>query len=177
MTIGRRAWGAIGWCVGPVWVAWMRWQLGAGRRGFTPRERAELERHFAADTLDGVGIVQRGRIGLVPRSVERVCGRRLRLARPVGLTLDDLIVLARGAADERPGLLFHEMVHVVQFAVLGRRRFAARYLADWSTGGFPPESIALERDAYELQARYVSEPDRGWDAEAEIRRRLAVGGA
>jgi hypothetical protein len=54
-------------------------------------------------------------------------------------------------------LLFHELVHVVQYERLGVLEFAAKYVRGFLTGG-SYEAIPLERNAYELEARFAEMP-------------------
>ena len=51
-------------------------------------------------------------------------------------------------------LLFHELVHVVQYDVLGTSRFATQYVTGWAEAGFVYEKIPLEVQAYALQHRF-----------------------
>lgn len=69
-----------------------------------------------------------------------------------------------------PALLFHEMVHAVQYAHMGSKQFAARYVSGFIKGG-SYEEIPLEKNAYELESRFsagkngtfsVSEEVQGW---------------
>jgi len=73
------------------------------------------------------------------------------------ITFADTIVVSRsqyeGPATWRP-LLFHELVHAVQYRVLGIDRFVSNYVHGWADHGFYYESIPLERMAYELQGRF-----------------------
>jgi hypothetical protein len=71
-------------------------------------------------------------------------------------------------------LVFHELVHVVQFDELGLQRFIERYLDQWVAAGFRYEGIGLELDAYALQRRFESAPLKPFDARAEIRRLLSA---
>src|SRR5262249_13070179 len=50
-------------------------------------------------------------------------------------------------------LLFHELVHVVQYAQLGNREFASRYVNGYIKGG-SYEEIPLEKNATELEERF-----------------------
>lgn len=54
-------------------------------------------------------------------------------------------------------LLFHELVHVVQYQKLGLPQFAAKYVRGFLNGG-SYEGIPLEMNAYELDERYAAEP-------------------
>ena len=97
------------------------------------------------------------------------------LQRMTGITLGRAIVIAahapdRGAAWSR--LLFHELVHVVQFNLLGIDEFAARYVGGWTRNGFRYRDIPLERHAYTLEARFAGDPTGGFSVEAEVRRQL-----
>jgi hypothetical protein len=49
--------------------------------------------------------------------------------------------------------LFHELVHVVQYRVLGLKRFAHLYVKGFLEGG-GYEGIPLERQAYQLGTRF-----------------------
>jgi len=51
-------------------------------------------------------------------------------------------------------LLFHEMVHIVQYELLGAKRFADCYVKGWVQNSFNYERIPLERQAYSLQRQY-----------------------
>ncbi len=68
-----------------------------------------------------------------------------------------------------PDLLFHELVHVVQYAQLGIKEFAARYVNGFIQGG-SYEEIPLEKSAYSLEARFSSNPERAFSVADEVRR-------
>jgi len=71
-----------------------------------------------------------------------------------GITFMDVIVHSERLSDD---LLFHELVHVVQYEVLGLKRFAERYVRGFlSTGSY--DDIPLERQAYALEARFTKRP-------------------
>ncbi len=62
-------------------------------------------------------------------------------------------------------LLFHEMVHVVQYRLLGMTRFSRLYVRDFfGAGGY--HAIPLERCAFDLEQRFKAEEP--FDVEAEI---------
>jgi hypothetical protein len=80
----------------------------------------------------------------------------------LGLTLDHLILIRDGFLS--PLLLFHELIHVAQYRHLGISTFARLY----THGFFATRSyqrIPLERCAYELEYRFVTDPEP-FDAEA-----------
>jgi hypothetical protein len=64
-------------------------------------------------------------------------------------------------------LLFHELVHVVQYEKLGWAEFAAKYVRGFLSGG-SYEAIPLERNAYELDARFAAAPSKHFSVEAEV---------
>lgn len=64
-------------------------------------------------------------------------------------------------------LLFHELVHVVQYQKLGLEKFAAKYVRGFLTGG-SYEAIPLEVNAYELDARFAAAPAGVFSVEAEV---------
>ena len=63
--------------------------------------------------------------------------------------------------------LFHELVHVVQCANLGLAEFAAEYVKGFLTGG-SYEAIPLERNAYELDARFANAPTNVFSVGDEV---------
>jgi hypothetical protein len=65
--------------------------------------------------------------------------------------------------------LFHELVHVVQYRVLGLRRFAQLYVKGFLAGG-GYEGIPLERQAYQLGTRFDRWPGTVFSVEEEVTR-------
>jgi hypothetical protein len=65
-------------------------------------------------------------------------------------------------------VLFHELVHVVQYKLLGVDGFASCYVRGFLSGG-GYEGIPLEKNAYELDARFSANPRLAFDVEAEVR--------
>ena len=66
--------------------------------------------------------------------------------------------------------LFHELVHVVQYRVLGLRQFAKLYVTGFLTGE-SYERIPLEMQAYELGARFERDSTRIFSVEQDVIRR------
>ncbi|MGB7436967.1 MAG: hypothetical protein WBR26_28145 [Candidatus Acidiferrum sp.] len=66
-------------------------------------------------------------------------------------------------------LLFHELVHVVQYAKLGLQEFASKYVRGFLNGG-SYEAIPLERNAYELDARFAEAPTKPFSVADEAQR-------
>jgi hypothetical protein len=92
------------------------------------------------------------------------------------ITYQDVVVMPSLHPDvAHLPLVFHELVHVVQFDELGTQRFLERYLDEWVAAGFRYEGIGLELDAYALQRRFESAPLEPFDAREATRRLLAGG--
>ncbi len=73
-----------------------------------------------------------------------------------------------------PGTLFHELVHVVQYRVLGWKQFARLYVRGFlERGGY--EGIPLERQAYQLGAWFDREPKGIFSVEEEVIRWHSAG--
>lgn len=72
------------------------------------------------------------------------------------ITFVDTVVVNRRFVEEPTPveLLFHELVHAVQYEVLGAEAFIRRYVDGWAAGGFSYANIPLERMAYRLQADF-----------------------
>ena len=65
-------------------------------------------------------------------------------------------------------VLFHELVHVVQYDLLGVDRFAELYVRGFLSGG-GYEGIPLEKNAYELDSRFSRNPGQVFDVESVVR--------
>jgi hypothetical protein len=92
-----------------------------------------------------------------------------------GITYIDTILLV----DEFPGAdpddtLFHELVHAVQYEILGPEKFVELYLMGWINQGFNYAAIPLEMDTYELQNRFEADPDNPFSVKDEVSRSLEL---
>jgi hypothetical protein len=70
--------------------------------------------------------------------------------------------------------LFHELVHVVQYRILGLKRFARFYVKGFLKGG-GYKGIPLEQQAYELGARFERDSEKVFSVEEDVIRRLENG--
>lgn len=95
----------------------------------------------------------------------------------IGLTLIDCILIRKELKPGTPAFmstLFHEMVHVVQFDILGIEGHIELYADSLRDGGYQYHSVILERQAYALTDRF----DRGeppFSVSTIIRRELGRG--
>jgi hypothetical protein len=67
-----------------------------------------------------------------------------------------------------PSLLFHELVHAVQYAQLGPKRFSSLYVNGFIQGGSYDE-IPLEKNAHELESRFSAAKDGAFSVAEEVR--------
>jgi hypothetical protein len=84
------------------------------------------------------------------------------------ITFQDVVVSHEPFSD---GLLFHELVHVEQYRQLKVPRFAELYVRGFLSGG-GYDGIPLEVNAYDLSARFKTEPHR-FSVESEVSRWIA----
>ena len=83
------------------------------------------------------------------------------------ITFDDVVVFHEPLT---PQLIFHELVHVVQYRLLGVQEFARLYVRGYLRGGYA--GTPLEICAYELDGRFIM-GSVGFDVEAEVRAWIA----
>jgi hypothetical protein len=79
------------------------------------------------------------------------------------ITFDDVVVFHDPLT---PQLVFHELVHVTQYRLLGIEEFARLYVRGYLHGGY--EGTPLEMNAYQLDGRFIM-GGPGFDVEAEVR--------
>jgi len=86
-----------------------------------------------------------------------------------GITFVDTILLVdRFLAESATALIFHELVHAVQYELLGLEKFVELYILGWVNQGFNYAAIPLEMDAYELQNRYEADPTQPFQVKDEV---------
>ena len=78
------------------------------------------------------------------------------------ITFDDVVVFHDPLT---PQLIFHEMVHVLQYRLLGIEEFARLYVRGYLQGGY--DGTPLEVCAYQLDGRFIM-GSVGFDVEAEV---------
>lgn len=88
------------------------------------------------------------------------------------LTLVDCILIAESRVGVRQLpliLLFHELVHVVQYKLLGVDEFMKRYVYGWAENGKQYGRIPIEMQAYSLEARFAGNPSVAFSVEDFVR--------
>jgi hypothetical protein len=141
----------------------------------TPEQRAAMHAFFPAEVLEQTRL-------LVLRD-ERVQDPPFYgMARMMGIknlpsfddttavTFVDVIVSHREFTDD---LLFHELVHAVQYVQLGTKEFASRYVNGFLTGG-GYSGIPLEKHAHELEQRYSANKTQTFSVAEEVKQWIAT---
>jgi hypothetical protein len=142
----------------------------------TAEQRAAMQPFFPADILDQTKLlVLKGkRIGDPGfYTMARMMGFKdlPSFADVAAVTFVDVIVSHEEFTD---ALLFHELVHVVQYAQLGVKEFSARYVSGFVNGaGY--DGIPLEKNAYELEQRYTTNKAQMFSVEDEVKRWIEAG--
>jgi len=80
------------------------------------------------------------------------------------ITFVDTVVSHESFTDR---LLFHELVHVVQYEKLGLAEFAAKYVRGFLSGG-SYDAIPLEMNAYDLDGRFAAAPGKPFAVGDEV---------
>lgn len=154
------------WVEGLAAFAAHRW-IAARRRRYLPHscplsesERARFAPYFSRELLESarLGEVESIGSGRGAALLSRLGFDASRVvAEPAGLTVGEVIVLAKGRVGEgarRESVLFHELVHVAQYRRLGIPAFAREYVRGWMVGGAGYLGVPLEIEAYALQSRF-----------------------
>ena len=126
-----------------------------------PREREILKTFYREATIERTRTRHVPRIENPPFYADLAragMSMPLDFSQMAGITFVDTILISDLYADIQPriSLLFHEMVHVVQYGWLGVAEFTSKYVHGWAQKGFVYTEIPLEREAYELQQRFDS---------------------
>lgn len=147
-------------------VEWVAEYIGAQRKAFSQSasnldagQKAAMQPFFPKSVLDGTKLVvlSNKRVSnppFYPTLVEMGfdAASLPDFSQMAAITFVDIVV-SHVPFDN--SLLFHELVHTVQYEKLGLSRFADKYVRGFLTSG-SYAGIPLERNAYELQERFES---------------------
>ncbi len=142
---------------------------------------AALSGFFAQETLDRTRIRHVAGIDNPPfyREFEEA-GESFPLDFKVwaAITFGDVILMNDGQVPGPPShsVVFHEMVHVVQYDALGIHEFARQYVTPFIQDRVNYMSIPLESIAFDLQGRFEDWSGDAFSAETEIRSRIGAPG-
>jgi hypothetical protein len=122
-----------------------------------PAEAYELRHYFSSGDLDRVRVATADPLPISDPPFSALM-RRIGFDFP-GVALAAAITFDHVIACREPmnkSVLFHELVHVVQYRLLGVGEFANRYVAGFLAHG-SYHDIPLERCAFELEYRFANE--------------------
>jgi hypothetical protein len=165
---------------GRAWVQAQRDHHRRSARKLTLSEKVALNLSFEDRILDMARVK---RVALIENPGFYADLNALGIPSPLDFTnshgitfMDTILVSDRYCPSEEQlvPLLFHELVHVVQYALLGRDAFVERYVLGWAENGQDYFRIPMESHAYALQARFEANPLQGFSVEAEVRRHLGL---
>lgn len=144
------------------WIESQRAEHLPGARPLTDRERVVLSAHFAEETLAQARVTRVERVpsppffGGILKQLEFI-GKRVHFnfSAAAGITFGECVLVVD------PGVpihvLFHEMVHVEQYRILGMKEFARAYVQGIVDSDFIYDKIPLEAVAFEMTARFAAE--------------------
>jgi hypothetical protein len=137
----------------------------------TDAQRAAMSPFFASSVLDAARLcVLRG--ARVPNPSMYSMAKMMGISNlpdfsdMAAITFVDVIVSHQDFTD---ALLFHELVHVAQYAQLYLKEFAARFVNGFIQGG-SYEEIPLEKQAHALESRFSQGSDNPFSVDDEVRR-------
>jgi len=136
----------------------------------TDAQRSTMQPFFSAPILDSARLcVLRGTRVSNPSmyAMAKMMGIRNLpdFAAMTAITFVDVIVSHQEFTD---ALLFHELVHVAQYAQMDMKEFAARFVNGFIQGG-SYEEVPLEKMAHELEDRFSQNPTHVFSVENEVR--------
>ncbi len=165
---------------GRAWVQAQRDHHRRSARKLTLSEKVALNPFFENRILD---IARVKRVPLIENPGFYVDLNAMGIPSPLDFTnshgitfMDTILVSDRYCPSTEPlvPLLFHELVHVVQYALLGRDAFVEHYVLGWAENGQDYFRVPMESHAYALQAKYEANPLQAFSVEAEVRRQLGL---
>ena len=162
-----------------IWAESQRDRYRSTGRKLEDNEKDEFKRFFGPETLDKI------RIKMVPiienpdfysTLNKKGIPEPMDLTTAAGITYIDTVLISERYLTNQSQwlpLIFHELVHIVQYEVLGVQKFMEQYVFGWANHGFSYASIPLENDAFDLAAKYESNTSHGFSVINEVRLRLA----
>jgi len=160
------------------WVETQRDKYRSSARNLTQAEKSEFRPFFEPEILDFARIKTVSVIknpGFYSGLRDLNTSQLLDFRSAAGITFRDTILISERyvRTDSRmTPLVFHELVHVVQYAVLEVQGFITRYVRSWFENGLDYYGISLETQAYALQQRYEENPRQGFPVKDEVRQNL-----
>lgn len=129
-------------------------------------DRAQLTVHFPSEVLDSTRFVRVRSLNNPPFYSELVRMGFANLPQFRQMAAITFVNVVVAQVDFTPALLFHELIHVVQYRQLGLAKFAELYVRGFlETSEYL--SIPLERVAYHLEDMFRLRPDLRIDVEKQ----------
>jgi hypothetical protein len=130
-----------------------------------------LPRYFSEQLMSTTNVVVTDRLPVPPLSKWGLSEFTSFVTQPMsGITyLDTYFLLTSAAADESAH--FHELVHVIQWQMIGPREFLLQYAAGLARHGYL--GSPLEKMAYAHQRRFDADSP-SYSVEAEVRKQLVA---
>ncbi len=156
---------------GQEWVQVQRHLHRAAARTLLESEKAAMRPFFRDQVLDDARVLH---VPLIENPGFYAELKTVGVSPPLdfreteGITFVDTILVSEAMHPHSPpqlGLVLHELVHVVQYAILGVGDFVDRYVRGWAKWGKVYRKIPLERHAYALQERFERDPNQGFNVE------------
>jgi hypothetical protein len=145
--------------MGQQWLQEQRNLYIANARPLTDDEKKLLQGYYDNKILDKVRLAAVDRISNPTFYTELVKSGNpiLDISGSAGITCIECIVIRKEFRKDFPAwnsILFHELVHVVQYGILGSKRLIEAYLTAWSQNGYSYDRIPFEMQARRLEIRF-----------------------
>lgn len=155
-----------------AWVEQQREKYRPAGLPLTASQRAELEPFFSAETLDSLRVVDVSLTGETipyPPFYERVRAGGSRVV-PDAAHMTAIPFIDVAVFNRKPTLrtLFHALMHVTQFSVVGAHRFMEGYFRVLNESGLWMV-VPFEEQAYQLDGRYTKNPGDVFSVDEEVR--------
>jgi len=141
------------------WILEQRDLYSAKARSLSNDERLSLQDYYDQRILDTVRIATVDQITNPPfyGEITELGIPILDISSAAGITFMDCVVIQRLFEQQFPSwisILFHELVHVIQYNFLGPRKLIDLYLRAWIQNGYQYDSVLFETQAYRLESRF-----------------------
>jgi hypothetical protein len=146
--------------LGLLWVCDQQSRFSRISREFLSDEKLSLEGFFSPETLALVRVAEVFQIENPPYLSDwrsRGLPDLVDFRQMAGIAFVDTIFTARRFYSNRTSwisLVFHELVHVVQYQLLTTEEMVRQYLRGWADNDFDYHKIPIEVQAYNLQREF-----------------------
>ena len=162
-------------------ISWMQKQRGAffpSGHPLTEEQKANLRLFFSAEILDRLRIAEASKTGQkipYPPFYEKVRAGGARVV-PDAAHMTAMPFIDVAVFNRKPTLriLFHTLVHVAQFAIVGVGKVMQGYFETLNESGMWMVA-PYEEQAYQLDARYTRDPKDAFSVEEEVREWARMG--